>query len=245
MVRRILSAILTVSLCAGTLFAAPQIVFDTKAFQCGNVAEGKVDTLKAVFNIKNTGDKVLVLREVRPGCGCTVVKWDSTVQPGKSAKIEASVNIKGYHAGAITKYVTVTSNAGNDSVARLTIAANVQSAIDISPKYFTFKKTDPDKVNLIVLASAKKDLKVLRVGYEPNKMTLQGTTTQKEGEFKKLNQSLKFTWEKTDSIRADGYRIFKLNFFRPKFDISAYGQIVITTNHPDDTEVRVSANLNL
>ncbi len=236
---------ITVSLCVGTLFAAPQIVFDTKAFQCGNVAEGKVDKLEAVFNIKNTGDKVLVLKEVRPGCGCTVVKWDSTVQPGKSAKIEASVNIKGYHPGAITKYVTVSSNAGNDSVARLTIEANVRSIIDISQQYFTFKKTDPDKSNLLILSSQKKDLTVKKVTFEPNKMTLQGTAAQKDEEFKKLSQSLKFTWEKTDSIRADGYHIFKLKFFRPKFEVSANGQIVITTNHPDEPEVKFSANLNM
>jgi len=243
MMRRGLLSIVAVALCAGTLFAGAKIEFDTKAYQCGNVAEGKINKLEAVFNIKNTGDAPLVLKEVRPGCGCTVVKWDSTVKPGKSAKIQASVNIKGYRPGAITKYVTVTSNAVNDPVVRVTIQATVQSIIEASPTYLTFKKNDVEKVKTLTFASQKKDLKVKEVVYEPNRYSLPGPAAQVEEKLKKLKQALQFTWEKTDSVRPDGYHVFKVSFSRPKFDSTGNGDLIFTTNHPDEPEVQIPVNL--
>jgi hypothetical protein len=236
-------SIITVSLCAGSLFAGPKIEFDTKSFQCGDVAEGKVDTLHAVFHIKNSGDGVLILKEVRPGCGCTVVKWDSTVQPGKTAKIEASVNIKGYHSGAITKYVTVRSNALNDSMERLSIQATVESFIEVSLTYLTYKRSDSGKEKILTFASKKKDLTVKEVTFEPNKYSLPGTAEQVAEKLKKLKQSVKFSWVKTDSTRADGYRIFHLSLPSPKFDSTGNGEFIITTNHPDKQEVKISVNL--
>jgi|GEM_PF-434721 hypothetical protein len=232
-----------VSLYAGSLFAGPMIEFDTKSFQCGDVAEGKVDTLHAVFHIKNTGDAMLVLKEVRPGCGCTVVKWDSMARPGKTVKIEASVNIKGYHSGAITKYVTVRSNAVNDSMERLSIQATVESIIEVSQTYLTYKRGDAGKEKILTFASKKKDLKVKEVTYEPNKYSLPGTPEQVAEKLKKLKQPVMFTWVKTDSTRADGYRIFHLSLPSPKFDSTRNGEFIVTTNHPDKPEVRISVNL--
>lgn len=99
--------------------AAPRIAFDSKIFDCGIVVEGKTEKINAVFVVKNTGDAALKLEKVRPGCGCTVVKYDSLIQPGKSTKIESAVNIKGYRSGPISKSITVTSNAENEPTVRL------------------------------------------------------------------------------------------------------------------------------
>jgi hypothetical protein len=77
-----------VLLSASAMFASPKIVIDKTSYQCGPVIEGKTEKLKAEFIVKNAGDAVLKIN-ARPGCGCTVVKYDSLVQPGKTSTIES------------------------------------------------------------------------------------------------------------------------------------------------------------
>jgi hypothetical protein len=105
----------------------------------------------------------LKLENVRPGCGCTLVKYDTLVQPGKTAKIESQVNIKGYRSGAISKFITVTSNAENEPTVRLTIEATVQAIIDISESYLNLTASEEKVSRTIYLAAKKADLQVLRV----------------------------------------------------------------------------------
>src|SRR5271157_5081066 len=118
-------------LSAAAMFASPKIVIDKTSFQCGPVIEGKTEKLHAQFIVKNSGDAVLKIN-ARPGCGCTVVKYDSIIAPGKTSIIKSEVNIKGYHSGPITKAITVTSNDTTKSSIRLEIQATVQGIIDVS-----------------------------------------------------------------------------------------------------------------
>jgi hypothetical protein len=123
---------------AFSVFAgSPKIEFNKTNFDCGQVLEGKQDKLQASFSVKNTGDATLVLSSVRPGCGCTVVKYDSLIQPGKSSAITATVNIANYPAGAISKSITVTSNAANTPTQKLTIGAVVVPVIVASEQLVT------------------------------------------------------------------------------------------------------------
>jgi hypothetical protein len=48
-------------------FSSPQISVDSANFDLGNVRSGKVGSVKHVFKIKNTGDSVLVIKQVKPG----------------------------------------------------------------------------------------------------------------------------------------------------------------------------------
>jgi hypothetical protein len=40
----------------------------------------------------------------------------------------------------------------------------------------------------------------------------------------------------TDSIRTDGYRVFKLEVFSPNVDKTISGEFIIKTNHPDEPD---------
>lgn len=136
------TASLILSLLASSVFSGPKIEFDTKSFDCGKVIEGKTDKLDAAFIVKNTGDAVLKLESVRPGCGCTVVNYDSLLQPGKTAKIESQVRINEYRAGPLFKSITVTSNAENEQTIHLTIKATIQAIIGISEDYIDLLASD-------------------------------------------------------------------------------------------------------
>jgi hypothetical protein len=183
------------SVLVSSLSAAPKIDFDTKVFKCGEVIEGKVDKINAVFNVKNTGNAVLTLKSVRPGCGCTVVKYDTNIQPGKSAKIESSVNIGGYRPGPISKSITVTSNAPNDSVARLSIEATVVPEIDVSERNITLGGDDTASYRTLELSSKMKDLKVSEVFFRQNDGSGQNAPEWK----KELPLPFKYTWTPLDS----------------------------------------------
>jgi hypothetical protein len=232
---RMLGTIAIISSVVTSVFAGPKIHFDTTTFDCGTAIEGVTEKIHATFVVKNPGDSTLKLTTVKPGCGCTVVKFDSLIEPGKSTRIEAEVNIKGYHSGPISKYVNVFSNAEKEA-SRLVINAIIQAAIDASENYLRF---DPANLSpkAITLSSKKTDLKVSNISFFSD-----NTDTDAAKKNQKLPVTFKFT--PTDSTRADGYKIYKLEINPPKYDSNLYGQFIITTNHPDRKELTIRGNLN-
>jgi hypothetical protein len=230
------SSFLVAAFLASQILASPKIEFDTKTFDCGIALEGKTDALKAIYNIKNTGDSVLKFESVRPGCGCTVVKYDTLIQPGKSGKIEASVNIKGYHSGPITKGVTVTSNAKNDPSVHLTIKAVVQAPIDVSENYLNFEGTSASHPKIIYLSTKKADLKITGIEFKSSEKDPGNADWQSS-----IPLTIQYKAIPKDSTRTDGYKVFGFELIAPKFDKSQNGQIAIKTNHPDKPEIELGA----
>lgn len=46
------------------------------------------DKKNITFHIKNTGQEPLIIRDVRPSCGCTSAQWDKhPIKPGKITEI--------------------------------------------------------------------------------------------------------------------------------------------------------------
>jgi hypothetical protein len=228
--------LMMVLILASALFAGPKIEFDTKVFKCGEVSEGKADKLNAVFNVKNIGDSDLKLTSVRPGCGCTVVKFDSLIKPGKSAKIEAAVNIANYRPGPITKSITVNSNAANEGTAHLTIEAKVIAEIEVvSGGSLTLGGDDTSTSKTIRLASKMKDLKASEVFFMAYENQNQAAPEWK----KQLPLPFKYTWTPSDSTRPDGYYLFTLKISLPKFGGGENGNLIVKTNHPGKPEVSI------
>jgi hypothetical protein len=63
------------------------------------------------FIVTNEGDDALLIYEVVPGCGCTVVSYEKFLPPGKSGKIRVSVELYREWAGMdYAKSVTVISS---------------------------------------------------------------------------------------------------------------------------------------
>ena len=60
----------------------------------GKITEGQV--LDVSFRFKNTGDKPLIIRSVRPSCGCTAAEPPKEpIAPGAEGTIKASFNSQG------------------------------------------------------------------------------------------------------------------------------------------------------
>ncbi|MGH2552761.1 MAG: DUF1573 domain-containing protein, partial [Chitinophagaceae bacterium] len=97
---------------------------DSTYHDFGKVKEGEV--LEVSFRFINTGDKNLIISDVRPGCGCTDgQKPDEPIAPGKEGVIKAKFNSKGQHIGEAHKNITVTANTKPSQTTELTFKAEV------------------------------------------------------------------------------------------------------------------------
>jgi hypothetical protein len=232
---RFSTAILALSLCGGiATYAAPKIEVDKTTIDCGTVVEWKTDQIKALFTIRNTGDELLKINNVRPGCGCTVVKYDTLVPVGKFGIIQSTVNIAGFHSGPLSKFITVSSNAVNSPSLKLTVTATISPVIDISAQTLSLSASKPSTV---YLACEKKDLRV----YEVVLQVPQAGAAQ----FWESNApvTVPFTWTPTDSVRRDGFRVYKLEVKAPGLAGPLSGKLVIKTNNPDKQNATIDCTV--
>lgn len=232
------SILLVSSLCVSSVFAGPKAVFKATTFDCGKVMEGKVDMLHAEFIITNQGDQPLSITNVRPGCGCTNVKFDSTVAPGKSMTLKSDVNIKGYHSGAVSKYITFTSNSTVDPTVKLIIQAEIISPVKVTENYIRLDSTAMKAPHMVDILSLRKDLKISAVSF---KMTPQDSKNSWQSD---LPVDIKYKLHPCDSVAPDSssYR-FKLEMFAPTIKGTLYGDFTFKTNNPEMKEVVVQGVL--
>ncbi len=88
--------------------AQAKISFKQETIDYGKIAKGS-DGVRA-FEFTNTGDKPLIISDVKSSCGCTVPKKpDGPVAPGASSVIQVKYDTN--RVGPIRKTVTVYSNA--------------------------------------------------------------------------------------------------------------------------------------
>lgn len=125
----------------GSSAMAQKIEFKTETIDYGTVNKGEDSGLR-VFEFTNTGDKELVINDVKSSCGCTVPsKPTEPILPGKTGKIEVQYNM---NPGPISKTITVTSNATNktEGTILLKITGKVVVKEEINP--LEKKKTLPN-----------------------------------------------------------------------------------------------------
>ncbi len=102
-----------------------KIDFRETSYNFGKIAEGEIVSHR--FSFKNTGDKPLLVADVRPSCGCTTPDWTKTeVAPGQEGFIQVQFNSQG-RPGEQHKSVTVFSNI-KDRVMEIKFQGEVISA---------------------------------------------------------------------------------------------------------------------
>ncbi len=116
---------------AATVSAAPAAIqVDSTVREFGAVRQGTILDLE--FEVRNTGGEPLTL-EVKPTCGCTVVDFDQSIDPGGQGVIRAKVDTTEF-TGAITKSVLVVSNDPERPTLRLLARAEVQPVLAVLPR---------------------------------------------------------------------------------------------------------------
>lgn len=104
-------------------FASAQTIsFDKTTIEYGTVKTGSDG--HRFFNVKNTGDKPLIINRVSASCGCTTPEWSQEpIMPGKSAKIKVGYNTA--INGDFQKIIEVYSNDPVNSRSVLYITGKV------------------------------------------------------------------------------------------------------------------------
>jgi hypothetical protein len=125
--------------------AQPQLKMSEMVFDFGKVKP--TDTLKHDFWATNTGNALLEITDVKPGCGCTTAgEWDKKVEPGKAGKIPIALNPANF-SGAVTKYVTVSCNDPAQSNISLQLKAEIWRPIDVQPNFVFFMPVEGEEHN--------------------------------------------------------------------------------------------------
>lgn len=105
--------------------SAQTITFDKTSIDYGTVTAGADG--QRFFTVKNTGNKPLVLSDVRASCGCTTPVWSKDpIMPGKSAKIKVGYNTA--IVGPFKKNIEVYSNDPENGRTSLEIKGKVDPA---------------------------------------------------------------------------------------------------------------------
>jgi len=153
-------------------FAKPAIRFKSTSIDFGQAASGKI--VDIVFEFENSGDDVLIIKNIIPACGCTTAALTKKeYQPGEKGTITSKFNTSGYN-GKVVKTITVNSNDANAAETRLTLSGTVIvkdfAQADLKPGQIAFGavsagKTYVRKLNLSNTGNL--DLRVLEVSSSP------------------------------------------------------------------------------
>lgn len=205
--------------------------------------KGKDSPLKTIVKIKNVGNEILKITEVRPGCGCTkTADLDKKeLKPGEIGSTEISLDL-GSSNGQLTKSVAISSNDPKNATKTLLLKATIIRDINLEPtSYFAFKDMVVGKVakaSLFMQNNSQEDIII------NNASALNGVTLNvKKGTVLKKGAKLEIIASVTP--KAKGYystscKIETSNPAFPVMEITAYGT-ARDINEPQTSAVNPSA----
>lgn len=138
----------------------PKIVVTDPVKDVGQVTKGS--KISHDFVVENKGSAPLLISEVRPSCGCTVVSFDKAIAPGASGKVHTVVDTTDF-SGPIAKDVTVLSNDPNTPRLRLVIKADVRPFVFADPGYARYIYVQDEKPGTIVQTIYSSDFPGLKI----------------------------------------------------------------------------------
>jgi len=122
----------------------PSINFESTTFDFGKINTGESVTHAFVFT--NTGNQVLEILRVQPGCGCTTAgAWDKRVEPGAKGSIPLRFNSGGF-SGRVSKSATVHCNDLSHSNVVLQLTGTIWKPIDTMPSLAMFAFSEDGQV---------------------------------------------------------------------------------------------------
>ena len=164
-----LSAIVVAAGAMGTVpaFAGPTAEVDPIQLQLGTIDEG--GSYERFVEVKNVGDGVLVVEDVKTSCGCTAAAVDGVTElkAGQSQKVKVTFNSKGQE-GQVTKKIHITTNDPEHKDVEVTLLADVHVAVRFEPKSITIDAINPKnglerKITLMADSNLKMDVKDAKV----------------------------------------------------------------------------------
>jgi hypothetical protein len=117
--------------------ALPIIKCDAENFQFSRVLEGHIIT--HTYVIKNTGDAILKILNVKTGCGCSSATYDTEIRPGQTGNLTLKIDTNGYGGKQYRDVIHIISNDPNTPDFILSASGPVETLATVSPKGVSFK----------------------------------------------------------------------------------------------------------
>lgn len=111
--------------------AGPKLEVPEKILDKGIVAKG--DVVEANFKLVNEGTETLVVKSVRPTCGCTVADYDREIAPGGTGWVKSKLDTADF-SGPVSKSILVMTNDPQDPTVSLVIKAEVKPYVEVLPR---------------------------------------------------------------------------------------------------------------
>lgn len=184
----ILTLIMTI---AGVIYAGPEITFEKKKIDFGEISSGKVMDL--LYKFENTGDETLVIKNINTSCGCTYTRLEKKeYEPGEKGSIPVKFFSKGYR-GKVIKTVTVVSNDKANPYIRLSLSGLIKlkdfSVVEVDSDVINFGKVRINETaskEVVIKNTGNIDLRILEITHSPEVSTLFTKKVIKSGETGKL-----------------------------------------------------------
>ncbi len=119
---------------------SPVMVLPETDWSWDDVMQG--DKVSHTFVVKNTGEGVLRITQVKPGCGCTSKSFDREIAPGGEGKIDLVIDTTKLKGKTVRKYATIFTNDPRSARAKVFMSGSVTP----------FILTEPASVRLIGLS---------------------------------------------------------------------------------------------
>ncbi len=170
--KKLILTIIVIALAAFTLIADSKMTFKETTVDFGEIDSGQVIDLN--FEFENTGDSVLIIKNISTSCGCTATKIEKKeYQPGEKGTIPVKFNSRGIQ-GKVSKYVTVTTNDKENIYSRLQVTGKVTlknfAAIELNPDKIDFEKVKLGKEysrKIEIKNTGTIELRVIEVTHSP------------------------------------------------------------------------------
>jgi hypothetical protein len=198
---------------------APETVWDA-----GVVARGA--KIAHTFAIQNHGVEPLIIREVRPGCGCTVASFDTPIAPGGEGKVRVELDTEGL-TGAIGKEVTAFTGDPANPMILFTIRAQVRASLDAQPGYYWFRHVQGAPAESSKQLVWSPDFQALEVTSATSTYSGVTVTVRPAQAAERIAEGRGKQWVVEATLAAEP----------PAGPIS--GEVKIVTNHPAKREIRV------
>ena len=204
--------------------SGPSLQIDEPDFDFGTMYRGK--RVSHRFVIRNSGDEMLKINNVRSSCGCTVPTLDKReLKPGESTELVAVFD-SGRFRGQVTKNIYLYSNDPTEAIKKLSIHSFIKQDLMVEPSTIYFADLKEGE-------SVQREIEIRNLSEEPvNIKEIASTVSEVEIQLEKT------------SLEPDESTVLHLRI--PKVDkgIKLTGELTIfNTSHEEALVVRLYGGL--
>lgn len=206
-------------------YTQPQILIEGNDVYDWGKVNPKGKPLTAKVKIYNKGNEVLIISEVKPGCGCTTAPLDkNNIEPNGFATLSITLNIN--NDGPVTKSIRISSNDPKTPTKNLLLKADIFKPISVFPKYLNFGDLVIAKetiANIQIKNNTNKIITIKDIIKDPTVLVLNIKKNDKINANATLNLLVKYTPDKKANL--NGKLVLKTdNKEMDNIEISIFGR---------------------